>query len=418
MAGRTIDEILEFVEENDVKFIRLAFCDIFGNQKNISIMPQELEKAFATGINFDSFLVLGYDDPVYQDLFLIPDPSTLNILPWRPQQGRVVRFYCDVVLADGTPYPYDARKFLRDTLRECSEMGFTCRMSLKSEFYLFKTDEEGRPTDIPWDQGGYFDIAPLDKGENIRREICLTLEEMGVQPESSHHELGPGQNEIDFRASDALSTADHFITYKNVVGAISERNGVYASFDPKPIRGKSGNGLHMKISLFREGVNLHEIDPETATHFMAGVFHRMRDITLFLNPQVESYERFGENEAPKYITWSAQNRSRLMRVPIVHGKQTGFILRSPDSGINPYVAFAMVIRAGLEGVQRKEELPPPVDVSMRTMSREERKGYDKLPESIREAVECAKNSAFLQNGSCRDVANRFIEVIDKELLQE
>ena len=172
MTRRSIDEILNFMEENDVKFIRLAFCDIFGNQKNISIMPQELERAFTIGINFDSFLILGYDDPVYQDLYLLPDPSTLNILPWRPQQGRVARFYCDVLLADGTPYPYDARKFLRDTMVECSRMGFSCRMGLKSEFYLFKTDEEGRPTDVPWDEGGYFDISPLDKGENIRRDIC------------------------------------------------------------------------------------------------------------------------------------------------------------------------------------------------------------------------------------------------------
>lgn len=416
MADRTIDEILNFVEENDVKFIRLAFCDIFGNQKNISIMPCELEKAFTTGINFDSFLVLGYDDPVYQDLFLLPDPSTLNILPWRPQQGRVVRFYCDVVLADGTPYPYDARKFLRDALAECSEMGFACRMGLKSEFYLFKTDEEGRPTQEPWDEGGYFDISPLDRGENIRREICLCLEEMGIQPESSHHENGPGQNEIDFRASDAMSTADNFITYKNVVSAISERNGVYASFAPKPIRGKSGNGLHMKVSLFRKGVNLEEVDPQMSKSFMAGVFNRMRDITLFLNPQVESYERFGENEAPKYITWSAQNRSRLMRVPVVHGKTAGFILRSPDSGINPYVAFGMVVRAGLEGVKNKETLPPPVDVSMRTLSKEERDGYDKLPASLQEAVSCARESAFLKESPCRKVAGRFMEVIEQQLL--
>lgn len=175
MADDTMEEVMEFVEENDVKFIRLAFCDIFGNQKNISIMPEELRTAFTTGINFDSFLILGYDDPVYQDLYLKPVPDTLNVLPWRPQQGRVIRFYCDVVLPDGSPYPYDSRKFLKDTLQECADMGFSCRMGLRSEFYLFKTDDEGRPTDIPWDEGGYLDIAPKDRGENIRREICLIL---------------------------------------------------------------------------------------------------------------------------------------------------------------------------------------------------------------------------------------------------
>lgn len=416
MADDTMEEVMEFVEENDVKFIRLAFCNIFGNQKNISIMPEELRTAFTTGINFDSFLILGYDDPVYQDLYLKPVPDTLNVLPWRPQQGRVIRFYCDVVLPDGSPYPYDSRKFLKDTLQECADMGFSCRMGLRSEFYLFKTDDEGRPTDIPWDEGGYLDIAPKDRGENIRREICLTLEEMGIQPESSHHESGPGQNEIDFRSSDALGTADNYITYKNVVSAISNRNGVFASFDPKPLKGKSGNGLHMKISTWKNGVNMDEIDPEFTEHFMAGVFHRMRDITLFLNTQKQSYERFGENEAPKYITWSAQNRSRLLRVPIVQGKRTCFVLRSPDSGINPYLAFAIVIQAGLAGVRGKEILPSPVDKSSRLVKDEEKASYDKLPLSLTEAVECAKKSAFLQNSPCKDIANRFIEVIEQEAM--
>ncbi len=418
MAGYTVSEVLDFIEENDVKFIRLAFCDIFGNQKNISIMPQELERAFDTGVNFDSFLIFGYDDPIYQDLFLKPDPTTLNILPWRPQQGRVLRFYCDVVLADGSPYPYDARKFLKDTLKECRDNGFMCRMGLKSEFYLFKTDEDGNPTETPWDNGGYFDIAPLDKGENIRREICLCLEEMGIQPESSHHESGPGQNEIDFKASDALSTADHFITYKNVVAAISSRSGVHASFEPKPIKGESGNGLHMKISLYRGGVNLDEIEPETMEHFIAGVFHRMQDITVFLNPTVDSYDRFGQKEAPKYITWSTQNRSRLLRVPVVQGKRTGFILRSPDSGINPYLAFAMVIRAGLEGVKNQEMLPDPVNKSSRLVSDEEKKAFDKLPQSLAEALEHGRNSTFLQeNEICKDISNRFMEVVEQELIQ-
>ena len=328
----------------------------------------------------------------------------------------MIRFYCDVVLPDGSPYPYDSRKFLKDTLQECADMGFSCRMGLRSEFYLFKTDDEGRPTDIPWDEGGYLDIAPKDRGENIRREICLTLEEMGIQPESSHHESGPGQNEIDFRSSDALGTADNYITYKNVVSAISNRNGVFASFDPKPLKGKSGNGLHMKISTWKNGVNMDEIDPEFTEHFMAGVFHRMRDITLFLNTQKQSYERFGENEAPKYITWSAQNRSRLLRVPIVQGKRTCFVLRSPDSGINPYLAFAIVIQAGLAGVRGKEILPSPVDKSSRLVKDEEKASYDKLPLSLTEAVECAKKSAFLQNSPCKDIANRFIEVIEQEAM--
>ncbi len=411
-----VDEVLEFIEENDVKFIRLAFCDIFGNQKNISIMPGELKAAFDIGINFDSFLILGYDDEKFQDLFLKPDPSTMAILPWRPQQGRVLRFFCDVVLEDGSPFPYDYRMFLKKTIKECAELGFTPRIGLKSEFYLFKTDEEGRPTDIPWDEGGYLDISPLDRGENIRREICLTLEEMGISPEASHHEAGPGQNEIDFKASNALGTADNYISYKHVVGAISARNGVYASFAPKPIKGKSGNGLHMKVSTWKDGVNIEDYDPAFTASFMAGVYNRMKDITVFLNTEVASYERFGENEAPKHITWSAQNRSRLLRVPIVHGQKTCFVLRSPDSGINPYLAFAMVIQAGLEGVRNKEELPPPLDISARKLTEAEKAKYDTLPESLEEAVAIAKNSSFLQNGVRKDIANHFIDVIEKTRL--
>lgn len=411
-----VDEVLEFIEENDVKFIRLAFCDIFGNQKNISIMPNELKSAFTIGINFDSFLILGYDDSEYQDLYLKPDPSTMVILPWRPQQGRVLRFFCDVVLDDGEPFPYDSRMFLKKTLKECAELGFTTRIGLKSEFYLFKTDDEGRPTNIPWDEGGYMDISPLDRGENIRREICLTLEEMGISPETSHHEAGPGQNEIDFKASDALGTADNYISYKHVVGAISARNGVFASFAPKPIKGKSGNGLHMKVSTWKDGVNIEDYDPKFTASFMAGVYNRMKDITVFLNTEVASYERFGENEAPKHITWSTQNRSRLLRVPIVQGKKPYFILRSPDSGINPYLAFAMVIQAGLAGVRNKEILPPPLDVSARKLTEEEKAKFDILPENLEEAVKIAKDSSFLQSGVCKDIANHFIDAIEKNRL--
>lgn len=416
MPRYTKEEALTFIDENNVKFIRLAFCDVFGNQKNISIMSEELDKAFETGINFDSFLILGYDDPIYQDLFLVPDSATLNILPWRPQQGCVVRFYCDIVLADGSPYPFDARKFLKDTITTCKEMGFVCQVGLKSEFYLFKTDEDGNPTNIPWDNGGYFDVAPLDRCENIRRDICLCLEEMGIQPESSHHESGPGQNEIDFRSSDALQTADHFITYKNAVSNISARNGMHASFKAKPLEAESGNGLHLKISLNRGGQILDETNPEITTCFMAGVFHRMRDITVFLNTQVDSYQRFGQKEAPKYITWSSQNRSRLLRVPEVLGKRQGFILRSPDSAINPYLAFSMVILAGIEGIKNKESLPEPLDISSRLVSDEEKEKFEKLPQSLSEAVDCAKHSSFLQSDALKNIANRYIEVVEDFVL--
>lgn len=411
MSQLTIDDVIDFVEENDVKFIRLAFCDLQGLQKNISIMPQELRRAFEQGVNFDSFLISGYDDNRYQDLFLKPDPDTLHILPWRPQSGRVIRFYCNIVQADGSPYPYDYRKFLKDTLDECKEAGFTTRMGLKSEFYLFKTDENGDPTSEPFDNGGYMDVAPSDKGENIRREICLTLEEMEIRPESSHHERGPGQNEIDFAAGDVLTSADNLLTYKNVVENIASRNGVFASFDPKPIADKPGNGLHIKFANYRGNVNLQEYDRDFSDSFMAGILNRMRDITVFLNCREDSYARFGLSEAPKYITWSAQSRSRLLRVPEVNGERSFFVLRSPDSCINPYLASAMILQAGLAGVRNEEKLQAPQDVSSRLMSEEEKASLKKLPLSLQEAIECAENSDFLMNSNFSEIAKKYIEVI-------
>lgn len=411
MSNLSVDDIIDFVEENDVKFIRLAFCDLYGTQKNISIMPQELRHALTEGVNFDSFLILGYDVGDTQDLFLKPDPDTLHILPWRPQSGRVIRMYCNIVLADGTPFKYDYRNFLKETLSECQQMGFSSRMGLKSEFYLFKTDEDGNPTDIPFDNGGYLDVAPNDKGENIRREICLTLEEMGIIPQSSHHERGPGQNEIDFMSADVLTTADNLVTYKNVVENIAARNGVVASFDPKPLEDCPGNGLHIKMANYKGEVNLQKDDREFSESFMAGILNRMRDITLFLNCRKDSYSRFGQAEAPKYITWSAQNNSRLFRVPEINGKRDHFVLRSPDSCINPYLASAIIIQAGLAGVRNNEKLPPALEVNSRFLT-EDRSAYlEMLPLSIEEAIDCAEGSEFIQKSSFADIANHFIEIM-------
>ncbi len=415
MSGMRLEEAMDFIEENDVKFIRLAFCDYYGNHKNVSIMPDEFLKAVSMGEPFDSFRIYGFDDQEHQDLFLKPDLSTLCILPWRPQEGRVVRFYCDIVDSEGVPYSHDPRKILQDAISECRSMGFKPNIGLNSEFYLFRTDEEGNPTNIPWDRGGYFDIAPLDRGENIRREICLTMEEMGIQPCTSHHETGPGQNEIDFAEDSALHTADNFITYKNVVGAVSARNGIYASFAPKPIPEESGNGLHVKVSLLKDGENLWKADEEMANAFTAGVLNRMRDITLFLNTERESYERFGQNEAPKYITWSVRNRSRLLRMQMSEGMRNGFILRSPDSGINPYIAFSMILKAGLAGIKNHEILPDPLEKSSRYISEEERSSYTKLPLSLDEAIDCAKNSTFIaEDEGLKGLADRFIHLLKEK----
>lgn len=416
MAGYTEEEALEYVEENDVRFVRLAFSDMLGNHKNISIQPDMLAKAFDSGIAFDAFRILGYDDPKYRDLYLVPDPATLSVLPWRPQTGRVIRFYCDVVTQDGKPYPYDSRKFLADTIKECREAGFSVRLGLRSEFYLFKNDEDGIPTLEPMDHGSYFDVAPLDRGENIRREICLSLSDMDVAPLSSHHEAGPGQNEIEFRDAGALQSADHFMTYKNVVTTIAARNGLTASFEPKPIEGKPGNGFHIKMALFKEAQNLFDTDPDTVFSFMAGIFNRIREITVFLNTRKESYLRFGENEAPKYLTWSHQNESRLFRVPVVHGKYASCILRSPDSMLNPYIAFAMLLQAGLLGVKNKEKLPEPLEKPGYLITDEERKKYLKLPLSLAEAIDVAQESDFLNDDKRKLITERFLNTLKENEL--
>lgn len=411
MSHLSIDDILEFVEENDVKFIRLAFCDLYGNQKNISIMPSELKSAFEDGINFDPFLILGFEDGMGKDLFLKPDADTLHVLPWRPSSGRVIRFYCDVVYADGTPFSMDYRQFLKDTLKQCEEMGFTTKMGLRSEFYLFKTDDNGIPTDEPFDNGGYLDVAPSDRAENIRREICLSLEEMGISPQSSHHERGPGQNEIDFQSADALTTADNFVTYKNVVENIAARNGAYACFEPKPIDDAPGNGLHILMSTHKGEKNLISEDKEFSDSFMAGIINRMRDITIFLNCRRDSYDRLGYLEAPKYITWSMQNNSRLFRVPEINGRRKYFILRSPDSCLNPYLATAIILQAGIAGVKGKETLPPALEVKSRLLTEDEYSKLDTLPATIEESIECASNSSFLKESNFAKIAENYIETI-------
>ena len=305
----TREDVLTFVEEEDVKFIRLAFVDIFGKQKNIAIMPGELKRAFDEGIPFASSNIDGFKEYVLSDLYLHPDPSTLSILPWRPSNGRVVRMFCNVTYPDGTPFEGDSRSILQAAIRYAADNGVNCTFGNESEFYLFKTDDEGRPTKEPFDEAGYLDIAPEDKGENVRREICFTLSDMGIVPESSHHEAGPGQNEVDFRYSDPLTAAEDAITLRSVIKTIAMRNGLYADFSPKPLEEHSGNGMHINIMV-------HAMDGEDKLRsFMAGIIKHIEEITFFLNPTEQSYRRFGEKKAPVYITWSSENRNQLIMIP-------------------------------------------------------------------------------------------------------
>ena len=413
-----VKEVLQFIEENDVKFIRLAFCDLFGTQKNISIMPNELERAFKEGVSFDASAIKGFADVSKSDLLLFPDPSTLSVLPWRPQQGRVVRFFCDIRTPEKEKFVFDSRDILRSMIKKCVDKGYTPYIGTECEFYLFKTDEEGEPTMITHDKGGYFDIAPIDKGENIRREICLCLEEMGIRPESSHHEQGPGQNEIDFKYSDSLTAADNFITFKSVVKAIATRNGLFASFLPKPIDDKSGNGLHINLSLLKNGTNIFEEnkwEQENVKSFIAGILSKAKEITAFLNPLVNSYERFGKFEAPKYISWSHQNRSQLIRIPAATGEKTRMELRSPDSSINPYIAFSLIIGAGLYGIENSIKLPEAINENLYTASNDILKNIETLPENLEEALNIAKNSEFIKEIIGEEVLKRYIELKEIEL---
>lgn len=414
----TANEVLQFVKENDVKFVRLGFCDLFGVQKNISIMPDELPWAFENGISFDASAISGFRDVTKSDLMLFPDPATLTVLPWRPGPGRVARFYCDIKNPDGSVFAYDSRHLLKKVVGRCESMGYVCKIGAECEFYLFKTDENGEPTKDTLDRGGYFDMSPLDKAENLRREICLCLEEMGISPESSHHERGPGQNEIDFKYSDALTCADNMLTFKSVVKAIAERNGLYASFMPKPLPNEAGSGLHVNISLSQNGLNVFKNvthgKSDTAESFIAGILAKTAEITLFLNPTCNSYDRFGSFEAPKFISWSHQNRSQLVRIPAAIGERVRMELRSPDPSINPYLAFALIIAAGLEGIEKNLTLPPAVDADLYTADESVTGSLALLPGSLDQAVRLAENSPFVKAVIGRDILSRYVEFKKEE----
>ena len=350
-------DVFEYVEQEDVKFIRLAFCDVTGRQKNISIMPEELKRAFSYGISFDASAIAGFGGPVGSDLFLHPIPSTLNVLPWRPSRGKVVKMFCSITHPDGTPFAMDSRAILERAVNDAKALG--CKVSFGSEFefYLFKTDETGQPTAEPFDHAGYMDVAPEDKGEDVRREICLNLQDMGIQPESSHHEEGPGQNEIDFRYSDAMSAADNAMHFKTVVKTAALRNGLYADFSPKPLAGEAGNGMHINMSVkCQDGADVSEA-------FLAGVLAHVREITAFLNPVEGSYRRLE--------------------------------LRSPDPMANPYLAYALLIHAGLDGIRRNLSAPLPVNENLYTAPESLTSTLEQLPGSLAEAKELARGSAFV-----------------------
>ena len=386
----TAQEVIQYVKEEDVKFIRLAFCDVFGRQKNLAILPDELERAFSFGIPFDASAIPGFGGEVRSDLILHPDPATLSSLPWHPENGRVVRMFCTITHPDGTSFEGDCRALLRRAVEDAAKAGFSFAFGAEMEFYLFETDEKGEPTKIPYDHAHYMDIAPDDKGEIVRREICLTLSQMGIQPECSHHEEGPGQNEIDFRYSDPLSAADNAITFRSVVKTIVARNGLAADFSPKPLPNEAGNGMHINFSVRADD------GKDDLPVAIAGIMDKVREMTLFLNPTENSYRRLGSNKAPGYITWSSENRSQLIRIPAAPQEHYRAELRSPDPTANPYLAYALLIYAGLDGIARRAQLPESADVNLFTADEETLSRYQHIPASLHEAVAAAKGSDFIR----------------------
>ncbi len=384
------DEVIQYTQEEDVKFIRLSFCDVFGKPKNIAVMTEELPRAFEYGISFDASAIAGFGDETHSDLLLHPDPATLMPLPWRPENGRVVQMFSDITYPDGSPFPCDTRSLLKKADEDAKKAGYEFTFGAEQEFYLFRLDENGRPTSVPCDQAGYMDIAPEDRGENVRREICLTLEQMGIRPESSHHEEGPGQNEIDFRYAGALDAADHAMIFQRVVKTVAHRNGLAADFSPKPVDGAPGNGFHINMSL-------RPFDDGTAfTRMIAGILKNARAMTAFLNPAEASYRRLGSHKAPLYVSWSHENRSQLVRIPAASGEFRRAELRSPDPAANPYLAFALMIRAGLSGITDGLVLCPPSDLNLYSANAALLSSYEKLPESLMEARAAAASDAFIR----------------------
>ena len=393
----SVEEIKQYAAEEDVKFIRMAFCDAAGRQKNIAIMPEELDRAFQYGIAIDGSAIPGFGGEVHSDLLLRPDPSTLCVLPWRPEHGRVVRMFCAVTQPDGTVIGADARSLLKKTVEDAKKAGLTFAFGTEMEFYLFRLDEDGEPTKIPYDRAGYMDIAPADKGENVRREACLTLERMGIRPESSHHEEGPGQNEIDFRYADPVTAADNAVTFRTVVHTIAARNGLCADFSPKPLAHAPGNGMHVNFSV--HAVDGRDVMPEV----IAGILAHITEMTAFLNATEESYHRFGVGKAPGYISWSRENRSQLIRIPAADGEYRRAELRSPDPMCNPYLAFTLLIRAGLDGIRTHAQLPEATDLDLYHAPEDVHARCRALPRSLAQAREAAAQSRFIAKSLPREM---------------
>ena len=409
--------VLRLAKEHDVRFIRLWFTDILGFLKSVAITIDELEEALEEGLGFDGSSIEGFARMEESDMVAVPDPNTFVILPWRPKENAVARMFCDIYLPGGKPFEGDPRFVLKRNLAQASQQGLTFYVGPELEFFVFKSAEEP----VPLDQGTYFDLTPLDAATDLRRDIILSMEEMGIGIEYSHHEAAPSQHEIDFRYTDALTMADNVMTYRLVVKEIAMKHGVYASFMPKPLAGKNGSGMHVNMSLFKGERNAFS-DPKdryhlskTGKHFLAGILMHVRELTLVLNQWINSYKRLVPGyEAPVYVTWAHRNRSDLVRIPMYQpGKESAvrIELRSPDPACNPYLAFSVILAAGLEGIERRYKLPPPTEENVFELSEQDKakRKLRMLPGNLEEAVEVARSSQLLRRALGDHVFESFIK---------
>ncbi len=425
MAKYKKEDIFRMVEEEDVEFIRLQFTDMFGMLKNVAITAGQLEKALNNRCVFDGSAIEGFVREEETDMYLHPDLDTFTIFPWRPQQGKVARLVCDVYGPDGTPFEGDPRYILKKVLKEAEELGFYFNVGPECEFFLFHTDEEGRPTTKTHEMAGYFDVAPIDLAENVRRDIVLNLEEMGFEIESSHHEIAPAQHEVDFQYEKGLKAADNILTFKMAVKSIAKQHGLHATFMPKPKAGVNGSGMHINMSLEDKlGKNLFaDTDDKLglsrlAYEFMAGILAHIKSMCLLTNPIVNSYKRLIPGyDAPVYIAWSrATNRGQIVRIPSSRGASTRLELRSPDSAMNPYLALAACLAAGLDGIKNHMELPEPVVQNIYAMDEEtiKERGIDHLPETLGEAIDEFEEDVFLRNVLGDHIFYKYLEAKKEE----
>ena len=423
MSKYTKEDIIRMLDENDVKFIRLQFTDIFGTPKNVAITDRQIRRALENECMFDGSSIEGFVRIEESDMYLHPDLDTFMLYPWHTEHGHIARLICNVCLPGGVEFPGDPRYILRKTLREAADVGYTFNVGPECEFFLFNMDDNGYPTTTTFDRAGYFDLGPGDVGEQARREICMNLEEMGFEIETSHHECAMAQHEIDFRYAEALTSADNIVTFKMVVKSIASQHGLWATFMPKPIYGQAGSGLHVNMSLFRDGKNSF-YDPskenglsDVALHFIAGIMKHIKGITALCNPLVNSYKRLVPGyEAPCSIAWTVSNRSSLIRVPAARGNGTRVELRSPDPACNPYLVFAALLAAGLEGIRTRLPAPEAIIQNIFDMPQEERvaRGIEDLPADLHEALCELKKDEFLCEVLGDHIIDKYVEAKEQE----